>query len=148
MPIFKAIKLSIWYSNSRRKPLRSFLLDNSIPSAPAHGTRSSLAEQTLPRGFPAHKQRQCCFPPSSAGPRIIKNGTNELWGKSFCLGLLLQMTFGICSIRLQRHTTWKNGERRDNLQDLSWKLKCVLKGSCWICTSPKSLFPATPQGCS
>lgn len=34
------------------------------------------------------------------------------------------------------------------MQDFSWKLKHVLKGSCWICTSPKSLFPATSQGCS
>lgn len=35
-----------------------------------------------------------------------------------------------------------------NLQDFSWKLKCVLKGFCRICTSPKSLFPVTSQGCS
>lgn len=67
MHIFKGINLSIWYSNPRRKPLRGSLLGNSIPSAPAHGTMSSLTEQTLPRGFPAHKHRECCLPPSPVG---------------------------------------------------------------------------------
>lgn len=89
------------------------MLDDSIPSAPAHGTVSSLAEQTLPRGFPAHEQRECCFPPSPVGPRIIKNGTNELWGKVF-----LSRIFASNDIWYLQPLQYG---RMDNLQDLSWK---------------------------
>lgn len=109
---------------------------------------SSLAEQTLPRGFPAQEQRECCFPASPVGPRIIKNGTNELWGKVFVYGFCFKWHLVSAALGFRGTATWKNEERRDNLQDLSWKLKCVLNGSCWIWTSPKHLFPATPQGCS